>query len=218
MYKNEKYVKIGTKEKESKMYKIDKIQKENQRIHTIGRIISVIIYIILIPMIIFNFTLIIKSFINPKETPDFFGYKSFVIVSGSMEPTIMTGDAIFVKEVPQKEIKTNDIISFSQGGTIVTHRVIETTEENGVKRYKTKGDNNNTEDREKITYEQIEGKYQFKINQFGTIIKILKSKITLAILVIMIVIISFYRSKMEKKREERKEKRKKYKEDNEQKE
>lgn len=200
------------------MYKIDKIQKENQRIHTIGRIISVIIYIILIPMIIFNFTLIIKSFINPKETPDFFGYKSFVIVSGSMEPTIMTDDAIFVKEVPQKEIKTNDIISFSQGGTIVTHRVIGITEENGVKKYKTKGDNNNTEDREKITYEQIEGKYQFKINQFGTIIKILKSKITLAILVIMIVIISCYRSKMEKKREERKEKRKKYKDDNEQKE
>lgn len=199
------------------MYKLNKIEKENQRIHIIGKIISVIIYVILVPMIIFNFTLIIKSFINPKETPDFFGYKSFVIVSGSMEPTIMTGDAIFVKEVPQKEIKTNDIISFSQGETIVTHRIIGIVEENGVKRYKTKGDNNNTEDREKITYEQIEGKYQFKINQFGTIIKILKSKITLAILVIMIVIISCYRSKMEKKREERKEKRKKYKDDNEQK-
>ena len=199
------------------MYKINNIEKENQRIHTIGRIISVIIYIILIPMIIFNFTLIIKSFINPKETPNFFGYKSFVIVSGSMEPTIMTGVAIFVKEVPEKEIRKDDIIAFSQGETIVTHRVIEIIEENGVKRYKTKGDNNNTEDREKITYEQVEGKYQFKINQFGTIIKILKSKITLAILVIMIVIISCYRSKMEKKREERKEKRKKYKDDNEQK-
>ncbi len=201
------------KRKETKMYKIDKIEKENQRIHLIGKMVSIILYIILIPMIIFNFTLIIKSFINPKETPDFFGYKSFVIVSGSMEPTIMTGDAILVKEVPQKEIKTNDIISFSQGETIVTHRVIEIIEENGVKRYKTKGDNNNTEDREKITYEQIEGKYQFKINQFGTIIKILKSKITLAILVIIIVIMTCYRSRTEKKREERKEKRKKYKEE-----
>ena len=63
------------------MYKIDKIQRENQRIHTIGRVISVILYIILIPIILFNFTLIIKSFINPDKTPDFFGYKSFVIVS-----------------------------------------------------------------------------------------------------------------------------------------
>ena len=54
------------------MYKIDKIQKEKQRISTITRVISAIIYIILIPMIIFNFTLIIKSFINPNKTPDFF--------------------------------------------------------------------------------------------------------------------------------------------------
>lgn len=205
---------MGRRKKGDKMYRIDKIEKENRRIHTIGKIVSIILYIILIPMIIFNFTLIIKSFINPKEIPDFLGYKSFVIVSGSMEPTIMTGDAILVKEVPQKEIKINDIISFSQGETIVTHRVIEIVEENGIKKYKTKGDNNNTEDREKIAYEQIEGKYQLKINQFGTIIKILKSKITLAILVIIIVIITCYRSRIEKKREERKEKRKKYKETN----
>ena len=70
------------------MYKIDKVQKENQRIHTIGKIISVILCIVLIPMIIFNFILIIKSFISPNKTPDFLGYKSFVIVSKSMEPTI----------------------------------------------------------------------------------------------------------------------------------
>lgn len=193
------------------MYKIDKIQKENQRIHTIGKIFSVIIYIILIPIIIFNFALIIKSFINPGEIPDLFGYKSFVIVSGSMEPTIMTGDAILVKEVPQNEIKTDDIISFSQGGNIVTHRVIEIAEENGIKKYKTKGDNNNTEDKEKITYEQIEGKYQFKVNQFGVITEILKSKITLIILILIVISIYFYKRKMEKKRQERKEKRKKYK-------
>lgn len=196
------------------MYKLDKMERENQRIRTIGKIVNIIIYIILIPIIIFNFILIIKSFINPKETPDFFGYKSFVIVSGSMEPTIMTGDAIMVKEVPQKEIKVNDIISFSQGETIVTHRITEIVEENGVRKYKTKGDNNNTEDKEKITYEQIEGKYQFKINQFGVIINILKSKITLVILVLIILVISYVRSKREKKREERKEKRKKYKEIN----
>lgn len=193
------------------MYKIDKVQKEGQRIHTIGRIISTILYIILVPMIVFNFTLIIKSFIKPNETPDFLGYKSFVIVSGSMEPTIMTGDAILVKEVPQSEIKINDIISFSQGETIVTHRVIGILEENGIKKYKTKGDNNNTEDREKITYKQIEGKYQFKINQFGIIIKILKNKITLIVLILIIIMAFYYRGKMENKRQERKEKRKKYK-------
>ena len=192
------------------MYKIDKIQRENQRIHTIGRVISVILYIILIPIILFNFTLIIKSFIYPDKTPDFFGFKGFVIVSGSMEPTIMTGDAILVKEVPQDEVQISDIISFSQGGTIVTHRVIGIVEENGIKKYKTKGDNNNTEDKEKITYEQIEGKYQFKISHFGIVTEILRSKITLIILILIIIFIYCYKSQIKKKKQERKEKRKHY--------
>ncbi len=198
------------------MYKIDKIQKEKQRIHIIVKVISTILYMILIPIIIFNFTLIIKSFIDPNEIPDFFGYKSFVIVSGSMEPTIMTGDAILVKEVSEDEIKTNDIISFSQEGTIVTHRITEMIEENGVKKYKTKGDNNNSEDKEKITYEKIEGKYQFKIRKFGVMVEILKNKITLILLILTIIFIYYYRGKIENRKKQRKEKRKKYTEENKQ--
>lgn len=197
------------------MYKIDKIQKENQRIHTIGKIISVIIYIILIPIIIFNLTLIIKSFINPNKTPDIFGYKSFVIVSGSMEPTIMTGDAILVKEVPEDEIQINDIISFSQDGANVTHRIVKIEEEKGIRKYTTKGDNNNTEDKEKITYEQIDGKYQFKIKQFGIVTDIVKSKITLMILILLIVFIYYNKGRIEKRKQARKEKRNQYKKDKE---
>lgn len=194
------------------MYKIDQVQKEKQRIHVIGRTISVILYIILIPMIIFNFTLIIKSFLNPNKTPDFFGFKSFVIVSGSMEPTLKKQDAILVKEVPEEEIKVNDILSFTTKGTNVTHRVIAITEEDGNKKYTTKGDNNNTEDKEKITYQQIEGKYQFKISQFGIVIQILKSKITLMVLVLMIILISCYKRRIQNRKQTRKEKRKKYEE------
>ena len=194
------------------MYKIDQVQKEKQRIHVIGRTISVILYIILIPMIIFNFTLIIKSFLNPNKTPDFFGFKSFVIVSGSMEPTLKKQDAILVKEVPEEEIKVNDILSFTTKGTNVTHRVIAITEEDGSKKYTTKGDNNNTEDKEKITYQQIEGKYQFKISQFGIVIQILKSKITLMVLVLMIILISCYKRRIQNRKQTRKEKRKKYEE------
>ncbi len=195
------------------MYKIDKVQKENRRIHTVGRIVSAILYIVLIPIIIFNFTLIIKSFIHPDETPDFFGYKSFVIVSGSMEPTILKQDAILVKKVPEEEIQVNDIISFNtRNQTNVTHRVIKIEKENGIKKYTTKGDNNNTEDKEQITYEQIEGKYQFKISQFGIITHILKSKITLIILVMIVILISCYKSRIQKRKQERTEKRKKYEE------
>lgn len=192
------------------MYKIDKVQKENKRMHVIQKIISIILYMILIPIIIFNFTLIIKSFVHPNETPDFFGYKSFVIVSGSMEPTIMTGDAILIKEVPENEITINDIVSFRQGETNVTHRIVGISDEDGRKKYQTKGDNNNTIDKELITYEQMEGKFQFKIDQFGVMIEFLKSKVTLVILILMIAFVHFFKRNTECKKQRRKEKRKEY--------
>ncbi len=195
------------------MYKIDKVQKENQRIQVIERMVSAILYIVLIPIIIFNLTLIVKSFLNPNQTPDFFGYKSFVIMSGSMEPTIKKGDAILVKEVPENEIRIHDIISFTtQNKTNVTHRIIGIAEENGKRKYTTKGDNNNTEDKERITYEQMDGKYQFKMSRFGVVINILKSKFTLMILVLIIILIACYKSRIKKRKEKRKEKRKKYEE------
>lgn len=195
------------------MYKIDKVQKENQRIQVIGRMVSAILYIVLIPIIIFNLTLIVKSFLNPNQTPDFFGYKSFVIMSGSMEPTIKKGDAILVKEVPENEIRIHDIISFTtQNKTNVTHRIIGIAEENGKRKYTTKGDNNNTEDKERITYEQMDGKYQFKMSQFGVVINILKSKLTLIVLILIIILIACYKSRIKKRKEQRKEKRKKYEE------
>jgi len=192
------------------MYKVSKINKEKKIAHIIGKIVNIILYIIIIPIIIFNFTLIIKSFINPSEIPDFFGYKSFIIVSGSMEPTIMTGDAIFVKKVPQNEIKVNDIISFKDDGIITTHRIISITKENGIKKYTTKGDNNNVEDKEKTIYENIEGKYQFKINGFGAMIEILQNKITLIILILIIVLNYWYIHKINDKKQKRKEKRQQY--------
>ena len=196
------------------MYKIDKVQKEYKKMHLIGKTFSIIIYIILIPIIVFNFTLIIKSFINPNKTPDFFGYKNFVIVSGSMEPTINIGDAIFIKEVPKEEIKENDIISFDEDGLIVTHRVISIIEENGLTKYKTKGDNNNAPDKEMTTYDKIEGKFQFKINKFGIVTEVLKNRFTLIALILIIILMSLNKKRADKKKQLRKEKRQKFNEKN----
>lgn len=192
------------------MYKINKIEKEKQKAHITEKIIIIILYIIVIPVIIFNFTLIIKSFINQSEIPDFFGYKNFIIISKSMEPAIMSGDAIIVKEIHQSEVKINDIISFNDNGTITTHRIVAIIEENGIKKYKTKGDNNNIEDKEEITYDKIEGKYQLKIKGFGVIIKILRNKLTLLLLVMLLGLNCWYSYRISNRKQGRKKKRKEF--------
>ena len=196
------------------MYKIRDYKEIKNRNEKIKKIISIFIYIIIIPIIVINITLIVKTFIKPNKIPDFIGYKNFVIVSESMEPTIMVGDAIFVKKVPEKEIKINDIISFHDGECINTHRIVGVSEENGIKMYRTKGDNNRGEDKEKVSYSQIEGKYLFKINNFGNLIKVLQSKVTLAILILLVCCNTYFNYRLKYKRKARRDKRKKYEQNN----
>lgn len=192
------------------MYRISDFEKSSKRMFIFEKLVMILLYIIIIPIIIYNLTLMIKSYINPIEIPDFFGFKSFVIISESMEPTIMTGDAILVKEVKQEELKVKDIISFQDGDSINTHRIVEILEDNGIIKYKTKGDNNKKEDKELVTYDKIEGVYQFRIKGFGKIVEVIKNKITLVVLLIILVLISACQVRINKRRLTRKEKRYEY--------
>lgn len=192
------------------MYKLLKINMSNKRLKLIVKIISILIYIITIPIIIFNMTLIVKSYVKPNETPSFFGYKNFIIVSKSMENTINKNDVIIIKEVQKDEIHKDDIIAFFQNNEVITHRIVDVLEDNGVTKYLTKGDNNLHEDKDLVTYEQIEGKYQFKISGFGIILKILKNPITLIILIIILILNCFYGYNRKRKKEIRKQKREVY--------
>lgn len=192
------------------MYRISDFERSSKRMFIIEKSVMILLYIIIIPIIMYNLTLMVKSYINPTEIPDFFGFKSFVIISESMEPTIMTGDAILSKEVKQEELKEKDIISFHDQGDINTHRIVEILEDDGIIKYKTKGDNNKKEDKELVTYDKIEGVYQFRIKGFGKIVEVIKNKITLVVLLIVLVLISACQVRINKKRLIRKEKRYEY--------
>ena len=189
------------------MYKLSDFDKSSKHLYKIGKILSTIICIVILFLIIFNITLMIKSYINPNELPSFLGIKSFVIVSESMEPTIMTNDVIFITNTSKENLSVGDIISFKTGDYINTHRIIRIEEENGEEVYITKGDNNKDEDRGYVRFQDIEGKYLFRLPGFGKITEILKSKVTLLILLIILVLISYYEVRISKRRLKRKEER-----------
>ena len=192
------------------MYKIKNFNKENENIHKIIKIINIILCICIIPIIIYNATLMIKSIINPNKIPDFWGFKTFVIISESMEPNIMPGDAIIVKNINQNNLNVGDIISFHDIDYINTHRIVEIINENGLIRYKTKGDNNKREDRNLVAYKNVEGKYLLKIKGFGKFIEVIQSKVTLVILLLLLVIILTYQTRINKRKLKRNEKRYEY--------
>ena len=189
------------------MYKISDLEKSGKKLYIIKKIISTLIYIIIIPVIVVNFIILVKSYISPNTIPSLFGIKTFVIVSKSMEPTIMTGDAIFTKEPKKDNIKINDVISFHDKQDINTHRIINIFTENGVTKYITKGDNNKNPDKDKVTFDKIEGVYQFKLAGFGKIANIIKSKTILVVLLIFLILISMDQVKVSRKKLIRKERR-----------
>lgn len=133
----------------------------------VSRITGVILCIIFIPILLINTVLIIESYTNPKEIPDFLGYKPFIVLSGSMEPTIMTGDIAIIKECNTNELKEGDIIAFRSGKSVITHRILEVTQENGETVFITKGDNNNIEDKYPVRAEQVEGIFENRIPKLG---------------------------------------------------
>ncbi len=85
------------------------------------------------------------------EVPKVFGYSVLRIVSGSMEPEILTGEYIITKEIAPEDVKVGDVISFYSEERAIygmpnTHRVEEIIYgENGIE-FVTKGDANLTND------------------------------------------------------------------------
>lgn len=170
--------------------------KKLQNQKSIRKILVKVIYILLLPIILWELIIVIKTIINPNETPDVFGIKTFTIISGSMEPNIYVNDLVIIKEVDKSEIKKGDIISFKINGETITHRVINIeTDTNRETLYTTQGDSNNIPDYNKIKFENIEGKYIGKIPKIGGIVLALKSKKVLTLVIIGLVLIYILKEK-----------------------
>jgi len=84
---------------------------------------------------------------------------SYVVLSGSMEPAIGTGDAVLVQSVDPQQIETGDVITFGSSGDErpTTHRVIGVNEGDGGLTFETKGDNNEDPDASPVPAENVEG-------------------------------------------------------------
>ena len=191
-------------------YTNDIIKKKSEKIDKRKKLIKLIIYIMIIPIIFYNISLIFFSIINKSETPNFFGIKTFVIISGSMEPNLKISDIVIIKKCEQNELKENDIISFRSGQSVITHRINQIIEtENGVE-YITKGDNNNTKDNGTVKFDDIEGKYIGKIEYLGKVVLYLKNKRVIISIIIIFYLIYAHEMKTNEKLQLRREKREKF--------
>ncbi|WP_052446675.1 signal peptidase I [Candidatus Soleaferrea massiliensis] len=140
--------------------------------------------------------------------PKLFGYESYAVLSGSMEPTFHVGSTVLVKDVPIDQVQEGDPITFRVGsdGTIVTHRVVEIDKEN--KAFTTKGDANDANDLDAVPFSQYIGKAENSIPLVGFVsiyVQTLPGILAIAAIVLILLILSFLPDFLGKGKQEHKE-------------
>lgn len=148
------------------------------------KIISFILNILLITVtiiIIIGFYYIYQLKIAKNDYANLFGYTFFEVATASMYPTIEIGDVVIVKIT--KEVEQNDIIVYTDGQSIITHRLIEKNNDELI----AKGDANNSEDKP-INENMVLGKVIKIVPKLGTWRKVFTSTEIVGLILILIIL------------------------------
>ena len=101
----------------------------------------------------------------------FFGIHRYLVVSGSMEPSLYAGDMVFVNSnVEFENVKIGDVIIFQYEGKNIIHRVVDEAWIETERFLKTKGDNNKSADGYLTTEENFCGVAMCQIPKIGFLI------------------------------------------------
>jgi len=139
-----------------------------------GRTAGVIILILLVTSVLF-------LFIAP-----FFGWRTEIVRSGSMEPAILTGSVVVSRPIAPEEVREGDIIMFSSlvGQSLTTHRVIAVRSDNGLY-FMTKGDANKGGDINPVVPSQIVGIIVFSVPYLGYLISFMRTPLVLVLCLVI---------------------------------
>ena len=151
--------KVNTQTTEKpKMTKQDKIKM----------IVGIAICVILGFVLVCNLTIIIKGSVNPDTPPSVFGVTPLVVLSGSMsgdaDGHIEVGDLVFIVKEDYSDLEVDDVVTYRQGKSFTTHRIIGKDDDGN---FITKGDANNTSDKQPLTEDVYIGKVVGRIPKVG---------------------------------------------------
>ncbi len=129
------------------------------------------------------------------------GFSIYTVVTESMYPKYKVFDMILVKSVDTKSIKVHDDVVYKGEksdfqGKIVTHRVEDITEDNGVLTFTTKGINNDIED-PLVNENQIMGKVVHKLLLLSLISKVINNTYGFYFLIFVPLVVVIFLEVME---------------------
>ena len=135
--------------------------------------------VVLFAISMFVFTIFSVTTINRNDRT-LFGYKMFIVTTDSMQATdFSSGDLIFIKPVDPDTLQAGDIITFTAKNRqeeTMTHKIrVRATDLRGNPGFVTYGTTTNTDDENIVLYDDILGKYAFRIAGLGRIFSFLRS-------------------------------------------
>ena len=147
------------------------------------KVIKIVVDVLAWVLLILAFLVTIMVFTSEKNNgiPSLFGVMPMSVESDSMSPTFKKGDLIFVNQTDLYELKEGDVITFYceiEGMRVKnTHRIIKVIEENGARKFVTRGDNNPVEDESFVKTYDVIGKWSGKkLVGGGNVLDFLRSK------------------------------------------
>lgn len=95
------------------------------------------------------------------------GFERYAVTSPSMRPLIEQGDLIFIREVDPASLQVGDVVTFYQtnSNVVVTHRIVRIDTQSGL--LYSKGEQNPDEDGEPVLFENVLGKYVYRLPRLG---------------------------------------------------
>ncbi len=127
--------------------------------------------------------LCVASFFLLPHVPGFGTLDVKIVKSGSMEPNIMTGGIVFIREAPAYQI--GDVITFKGNGSSVptTHRIIGTEMVGNKTFFVSKGDANEERDNDLVSPKSIIGKVLFTAPYVGFLLDFSRKPLGFALLI-----------------------------------
>jgi signal peptidase I len=99
-----------------------------------------------------------------------FGARPLTVLSGSMEPTLHTGDVVVSKRVSPTRVRPGDIVTFhdpERGGALVTHRVRSMRVHGRKIDFITRGDANNASEHWSVAADGELGRTLYRVPLVG---------------------------------------------------
>jgi signal peptidase len=105
------------------------------------------------------------------------GYDSYVIYSGSMEPTVKVGSLLLTRPANVEDLQVGDVITYRSPGnhTTLTHRIVSIRQQDGERVFKTKGDASLQPDPREVILRGQVSKMAFDIPYLGYVVDFAKS-------------------------------------------